>query len=62
MSTGPGCEPETAFQVMAACLQVGSQPYFGILGARAVILPLGLPERIYKILSQDTSQAIGSVG
>lgn len=30
------CKPETAFQVAARCLQVGSEPDFRILGTCAV--------------------------
>lgn len=42
------CKPKTAFQVVASGLRVGSEPYFRILGAHAVILQLGLPEGICK--------------
>lgn len=49
VSTRPRCKAETASQVAASHLQSGSQPYFRILGAQALILLLGLLEGIYKI-------------
>lgn len=55
------CKPETAFQVAARCLQVGSEPDFRILGTCAVSPRLDC-QRYVRFLSPTTSRATGSAG